>query len=287
MREIGRANLIGTTARELMARRDCVGRVLAVVKGAVYVIARSTFASLSANSAVKQSPKSNTEIASSHKTVLAMTDDEILWLAQNHVPMHPRAIRGDFDFGALDVGMTFQSEGACLRFDNQSTLQFLDACAWQPQTIDPGCVVPREVLIARIKDLIGFLKPVRSDLHSLIGLGQGLTPSGDDFIGGLLFAQWYLYKAYPETITWDQRAVDDLIEYARTRTNVISHAILRDHASGKGAEPLHNLVTALLQGKAPDELAAHIRALLAIGSTSGWDMLVGVMTSMLLLESTH
>lgn len=264
MREIGRAEWIGETARELLARRDCIGRVLAVVKGAVY---------LQANPHPSPPPSSSGE-------------GEILWLAQNNLPMHPRAIRGDFDFGALDVGMTFQSEGARLRFDNQSTLQFSNARVWQPQTIDPGCVVPREVLIVRIKDRIGACaKPVRSDLHSLIGLGQGLTPSGDDFVGGLLFAQWYLYKAYPETMTWNQRAVDDLIEYARTRTNVISHAILRDHASGKGAEPLHNLVTALLQGKAPDELAAHIRALLAIGSTSGWDMLAGVMTSMLLLES--
>jgi hypothetical protein len=123
--------------------------------------------------------------------------------------------------------------------------------------------------------------------RALVGWGPGLTPSGDDFLGALLFVARYLHAAYPAAFEWKQQAIGDWLDWARPRTNSISYAILRDHASGKGVEPLHNLITALLQSKASDEMTAHVRTLLAIGSTSGRDMLVGAMTGMLLIEDTH
>ena len=52
-----------------------------------------------------------------------------------------------------------------------------------------------------------------SEAHDLIGLGPGLTPSGDDFVGGLLFAAWHLGRAYPSLERmWDAGAVGRLIE---------------------------------------------------------------------------
>jgi hypothetical protein len=38
----------------------------------------------------------------------------------------------------------------------------------------------------------------------LVGLGPGLTPSGDDYLGGLLFTARYLRAAYPWEFRWDR-----------------------------------------------------------------------------------
>ena len=134
---LGKAKLIGTHAKELFSTPGFSGHVLAVVTGAAYLETRF----LQGN---------------------GFLESEILWLAQNNVPMHPRALRGDFDLSALRVGMIFQSDGVRLRFDagdhTGSPLHFADARVWQPAPIDPARVAPRETVIARARelDLTGF-----------------------------------------------------------------------------------------------------------------------------------
>lgn len=251
---IGQVEFIGATARDLLTQPRFVGGILTVVTGAVYVLSENL---------------------------------ELVWLAQNHLPMHARALRGDFDFSALRAGMAVQSDGAALRFGVRAQLiaplRFADARVWQPTAIDPTRVASRETVIARIKDLSGFQKPDRSDLRALIGLGEGLTPSGDDFVGGWLFAAYHLHAAYPKTARWDQRAVDDLLKYARSRTHVISYALLCDHARGQSVEPLHDWLAALLCGASSREIESHARRVRAIGSTTGQNLLAGAATGVLSL----
>jgi len=279
--------VVGATARDLLARPRFGGAILAVVTGAVYlqgVIARSDFR----DEAISKSRFGDCFAS------LAMTNGEILWLAQNDLPMHPRALRGDFDFSALRVGMAFQSDGARLHFDDQAALEFADARVWQPAAIDPARVASRETVMARVResDLTGFRpaplrfggasqKPVRSldNARALIGLGEGLTPSGDDFVGGWLFAAYHLHATYPKNARWDQRAVDDLLEYARTRTNVISYALLRDHARGQSIAPLHEWIAALMCGAGAPEIEAHAQRVRALGSTTGENLLAGALAA--------
>lgn len=279
--------MIGATARELLTRPGFVGRVLAVVTGAVYlagVIARSAFEQSEAESrdcdeAIPTS-RSGDCFAPAR---LAMTQDEILWLAQNDLPMHPRALRGDFDFRTLRVGMTVQSDGARLEFVGAHLIAPLqNARVWQPPTIEASHVVPRGTLIARSKDLTGFSKPVRSpaDARTLIGLGEGLTPAGDDFVGGWLFAAYHLHAAYPQAARWDQRAVDDLLTYARARTNVISCALLGDHARGQSIEPLHAWLVAWLHGAAAREIRTRAQRVRALGSSTGKNLLAGALAAL-------
>ena len=119
--------------------------------------------------------------------------------------------------------------------------------------------------------------------RELVGLGPGLTPSGDDFLGGLFFTAHSLQRAYPGDFYWEQGAIRDLIDWARTQINPISHALLSDLAQGHGPEPLHDLVTALLASQDLGCLLAAATRLLGIGHTSGWDILAGVLTGMLLV----
>ena len=120
--------------------------------------------------------------------------------------------------------------------------------------------------------------------RELVGLGPGLTPSGDDFLGGLLFAAHSLKTAYPQDFNWEEEPVMDLIDWASTQTHPISHAILRDHAFGHGPEPLHDVVASLLKGQDLGRTMGGTERLLGIGETSGWDILAGMLTGMLFVE---
>lgn len=117
--------------------------------------------------------------------------------------------------------------------------------------------------------------------RGLIGLGPGLTPSGDDFVGGLLFAVRSMDSGAPELSLWHEADVVDLLALARKRTNLISYALLTDYAHGRGPGPLHDLAQCLITGQ--DEAAAldAMRELVQIGHTSGWDILAGFCTGIL------
>ena len=85
--------------------------------------------------------------------------------------------------------------------------------------------------------LAGDLARVALAGRELIGLGPGLTPAGDDFLGGLFFAAWWLQATYPWAFVFDWRAVGDLLAWAGPHTNRISHTLLADLARGDGRPP--------------------------------------------------
>lgn len=119
----------------------------------------------------------------------------------------------------------------------------------------------------------------------LIGMGTGLTPSGDDFVGGLIFVAFQLNAAYRSEFDWDFRSVQALLDCARTRTNLISWTLLDDNAHGQGAEPLHELVAGLLAARSPGRVGARVRRLMQIGHTTGLDLLAGALTGFLLAHN--
>lgn len=101
----------------------------------------------------------------------------------------------------------------------------------------------------------------------LLGLGPGLTPSGDDFVGAALFAR----RICGMTPAW-HAAAQRLIAAAQTRTHAIAATLFRDLAEGESYAPLHALAARLTSGVPALEAA---QALTAIGHSSGWDMLAG------------
>ena len=113
----------------------------------------------------------------------------------------------------------------------------------------------------------------------LIGLGPGLTPSGDDFVGGAMIA----LRAFDQGGAADRLAAWAL-PLARTQTGAISYAHLACAAEGEGATALHETLAALGTPGAPG-LAAHLDAIDAIGHTSGWDALAGAVVAAAALHS--
>jgi hypothetical protein len=113
----------------------------------------------------------------------------------------------------------------------------------------------------------------------LLGLGLGLTPSGDDLIGACLFARRLRGPDVASDVAWEaawEHAAHRLMHAAAARSNAISAALFGDLARGAAYSPLHELAAAA-GATACDETAllAAVRALTAIGHSSGWDMLTG------------
>jgi hypothetical protein len=109
----------------------------------------------------------------------------------------------------------------------------------------------------------------------LLGLGPGLTPSGDDFVGGALFARRVLVGMTPAWEAVTTRLVAD----AATLTHPISARLLGDLAAGEAWAPLHDLATALTSENVGASVDA-ARRIAALGHTSGWDLLAGILAGL-------
>jgi hypothetical protein len=104
----------------------------------------------------------------------------------------------------------------------------------------------------------------------LLGLGPGLTPAGDDLIGGAFFAGGL--RAARAAAWRDAAAL--IRARAPERTHRISATLLGDLLDGHAYAPLHDLAAALAREDASLALDAAAR-LTRIGHSSGWDMLAG------------
>lgn len=106
---------------------------------------------------------------------------------------------------------------------------------------------------------------------SLIGLGPGLTPSGDDFLTGLFTV--FNMKNSP---FYAQRSFcEDVLKHAKTLTNDISYMALKKAATGKVRESIINLIESLIAGNEED-LFLSLNKVLSIGSSSGTDISLGL-----------
>jgi len=109
-----------------------------------------------------------------------------------------------------------------------------------------------------------------NEATQLIGLGPGLTPSGDDYFGGVLVALRWLGRGAQADSLW--RWLEPRLQ---TRTSAVSAAHLAAAASGQVHEALHDVLENLSAWHAPD-LHPSLARLDAVGHTSGWDALAGI-----------
>jgi len=101
----------------------------------------------------------------------------------------------------------------------------------------------------------------------LIGLGEGLTPAGDDCVVGALAAIHHLAPGWLEP-----HAVRAIAEAACHRTTDVARDFLLEALAGRFAEPVLAVLAAPSAARATDAA----RRLLAMGATSGADTLDGL-----------
>ena len=103
------------------------------------------------------------------------------------------------------------------------------------------------------------------------GLGLGLTPSGDDFISGLLTGFNFALR----NLCFDTAARIERIFFYAEGGNLISNVSLRCAYEGKVNAKAHRLIRALASGSRA-ELKAAAAAVLKSGHTSGADFCAGL-----------
>ena len=135
--------------------------------------------------------------------------------------------------------------------------------------------------LPRVRRLRAWLTGDAPPSVDLLGLGPGLTPSGDDVLGGMLVA---LHAVGQAGMAAELYAA--LAGAAPTATSPISDAFLRAAAEGLGCEALHAAIAAVLEGWA-EAVSDRAEALGRIGHTSGWDALAGAMLVLQAFGSTQ
>lgn len=126
----------------------------------------------------------------------------------------------------------------------------------------------------------GAREVVAAAAEALAGWGPGLTPSGDDFLAGVMLGLHYLGSSVKRSDTLAPAAVSDFVstiyEAAAPRTNRVSRAFLAAARDGLADERWHRLLGAL-SGNDAQALRLAARDVLAFGATSGRDMLSGLL----------
>ncbi len=113
----------------------------------------------------------------------------------------------------------------------------------------------------------------------LIGWGEGLTPSGDDFLVGMLAGLDALVQVDPRRGPFRDALAATIIGCVG-RTTAISAHCLRLAAGGHLGEPLVRLREALIAEPQGDGVDDALRTALAVGATSGADTVSGLLAGL-------
>ncbi|MHB8114428.1 MAG: oxamate carbamoyltransferase subunit AllH family protein [Bellilinea sp.] len=115
------------------------------------------------------------------------------------------------------------------------------------------------------------LTALQSAAHYLAGRGRGLTPSGDDFLLGLVYGLFMLPYRF-QVIREPASAM--IVATVKKRSTLISANLVECAAAGEVDERLGAAFQALLHPELPPDAA--IRGILGWGSSSGMDATAGM-----------
>lgn len=139
----------------------------------------------------------------------------------------------------------------------------------QIEMMDPICGKALPILNGLLEGLItDNEKTISGAISKLLGLGHGLTPSMDDVLLGIVYG---LQRFAPlKGCTASLR--DAILRQAQSRTNAISAAYLEAVAQSGYFQRLDDAMIGLY-----NNIAIDISPLLEIGSSSGSEMLLGLL----------
>ena len=139
-------------------------------------------------------------------------------------------------------------------------------------------------LLHRVNEAIrGLLHATRqyeltdaSTVHSLIGLGSGLTPSGDDILVGYMAGLWCTVQESSERAQFISSLGKTIIKLS-DKTNDISRTYLYHAVRGQISSRLANLAEAICRGTDHGRLRVTAETALRVGHTSGMDTVYGLL----------
>ena len=118
-----------------------------------------------------------------------------------------------------------------------------------------------------------------SAVQALIGLGSGLTPSGDDLLTGYLAGLWCTVGSESERAQFIADLGKTIIQLS-SKTNDISRTYLYHAAQGQVSSRLANLIEAISRGENPERLSETAEVAMKVGHTSGMDAVTGLLVGL-------
>ena len=171
-------------------------------------------------------------------------------------------------------------------------------CAWQAlndrQSLHGWGLIARELCDETAKQPVSWIEHARRSLHAimeatrssgsapgkalrgLIGLGPGLTPSGDDLLAGYLIGLRCAIQGRSERELFLSRLASAVIRLSK-RTDDISRTYVFHAAHGHASSPLMHIAEAICEGTPEPEILAGTAAAMQAGHTSGMDTVTGLL----------
>ncbi|GAC1382781.1 MAG: hypothetical protein NVSMB33_10290 [Ktedonobacteraceae bacterium] len=208
-----------------------------------------------------------------------------------HMPngLQLSAATGSLPFSALRPGMPVLFGAQRLLIEATNCSLDLSMCAeWNPHIQRPA-VLDMEIVKRNGKWLVEHLALWHSpcvsqdgllidlfDIYAmarcLCGRGIGLTPTGDDILAGWMAVNWLLHGSAPALL----EACQHIMLIARLQTHILSQCWLGYAAEGNVALPIKRLLEAITRDDTM-QLKNATQAVLAMGATSGRDVMQGIL----------
>lgn len=243
--------------------------------------------------------------------LLELSDRTLVTLATAAVGHLPRGItlhsaRELLLAGYLTAGAAFAARGAMLRFSASSfCVDLRGSHRWQCDLASLGldidnppvakawraarAALRRDGRINGLQRLAGatidkliaatrcFAAPAAGKaLSALVGLGEGTTPAGDDFLVGYLAGLWSSVGVI-EARTCFLATLAEQLTAAASRTHRVSRVYLEAVADGQISERLHAVAVGIAAGADEETIAAAMQSALAVGHSSGACAILGLL----------
>jgi len=189
--------------------------------------------------------------------------DSLFSVCVRNVPPAPARIIVSSDISWPDMGMETGRDFS-LECGNAPVWRGIDTYSLS----DPQSILRRiEKIRIPVNDVLTGI--AYNDVDALIGRGLGLTPSGDDFLAGVLYSLHFLKCGGL------LEPLSEKINNLLYRTTRLSRHFLKYALAGKWGQTEQDVLFALLTDCGSD-LHKAVDNLLAVGSSSGADELSGM-----------
>ncbi len=125
-----------------------------------------------------------------------------------------------------------------------------------------------------------------SAAREFVGLGAGLTPTGDDLLVGYLAGLWSTVRGDRERVQFVSNLGNAIIHQSH-QTNDISRTFLEHASLGQVSSLLVNLIEAICSGDNSDRLLNSAETAMQVGHTSGMDTVTGLLVGLTAWEGDH
>ncbi|MFB6105161.1 MAG: DUF2877 domain-containing protein [Halobacteriaceae archaeon] len=223
--------------------------------------------------------ESGASVLSIGETVDVVFDESVLELGGSTlgcVTAMPEIDRGDPVWTGARAVLRWVIEA-----DLEDGLGWLEAVAAivEDETVDNDL---RSLVAEWVDVLSSAVPPADTEVTAILGRGPGATPSGDDILSGMILAAWAMTRGVHRDRV--QGLGSHLVEEGIDRTTTVSVALLAQAAVGRAGDSARAALEALLSpGVSAERRQAAATRLTSVGHTSGTDILVGMLTTVLLV----